>query len=397
MANLDQGTGEERTRGSSDRASGATDGPSQPRDDGPSSRDGATRATRATGSSAEPAPVPVWRRIERRDLGLAGLIAVVLALSPLTPPDWLLSLGAGALVGAAFVAYRVYARTSAPASVRAPARPATALRVPWLAIACLAAWGAAFAPTWVWMYGEWTSSVWQNNHGLFIPVVMVLLARSALRRDSGEPDPPSAWGWPVLGLGLALAVLDATAATRYLSSLGLVITLPGLSLLLLGRRRTLALGPVWLIGFFMLPVPTTAFNQVVLRNWTAAGTVPLLQGLGLATLREQTMIALPNSVFIVGDACSGFQTLYASFAASVFMACYCRYTWRRFALLALFAPLALAANILRAFALVLFGALGNIALLDTMLHEASGVAAFFGVLFVLYRFSDRERLQEAFA
>jgi exosortase/archaeosortase family protein len=66
-------------------------------------------------------------------------------------------------------------------------------------------------------------------------------------------------------------------------------------------------------------------------------------------------------------------------------------------LLALAAPLALAANVLRAFVLVLLGALGDVSLLDTALHEASGVAAFFLVLVVLYRFSDQQRLQEAFA
>jgi hypothetical protein len=36
-------------------------------------------------------------------------------------------------------------------------------------------------------------------------------------------------------------------------------------------------------------------------------------------------------------------------------------------------------------------------LLDTALHEGSGVAAFFLVCWVLYRVSDREQLNEAFA
>jgi hypothetical protein len=53
--------------------------------------------------------------------------------------------------------------------------------------------------------------------------------------------------------------------------------------------------------------------------------------------------------------------------------------------------------VLRAFTLVLLGTLGDMSLLDTALHECSGVAAFFLVCWVLYRVSDREQLNEAFA
>jgi exosortase len=346
-------------------------------------------------SAAEPSSGRGPLRIEPRDLVSGALIAVLLALSPLTPNEWGISFAIGAAMGAVWVAYRSYARRSSVSAATAP--QSLSVELTWFGAACLAAWAIAFAPTWVWMYREWTGSVWQNNHGIFIPVIMVLLARSALRRDRGGPEEASAWGLPIVALGLALALVDSASSTRYLAAIGLVITLPGLSLLLLGRRRTRMLGPVWLISIFMLPLPTTAFHQVALRNWTAAAATPLIQSIGLSALREQTVITLPNSMFIVGDACSGFATLYSSIAVAVFMACFCRSPWRRVMLLALAAPLALAANVLRAFVLVLLGALGDVSLLDTALHEASGVAAFFLVLVVLYRFSDQQRLQEAFA
>jgi len=270
-------------------------------------------------------------------------------------------------------------------------------RVPLLVWACLGAWLLAFGPTIEWMFEEWTGSVWQNNHGIFVPVVMWMLVRSALRRDPGGSDEPSVWGFALLGTGLLLALLDSAAHTRYLSAIALVISLPGLSLLLLGRRRTRATRVAWLMGLFMIPVPTTAFHHVYLRNFTAAATTPLLQWLGISALREHSVITLTNSIFVVADACSGFATLYSAFAVSVFMACFCDSRWRRALLLASFAPLAFVANVARAVFLILIAVYADTALLDTALHEASGVMSFFVVLVVLYRISDRERLQEAFA
>lgn len=345
------------------------------------------------GADATPGRVAV----QPRDLAVGAVIAVLFAFSPLTPDEWLVSFAIGGVIGAAWVAYRVHARRhGAPRRTRA-AHPLLGSDVSAIGWACVAAWCVAFAPTWAWMYREWTTSVWQNNHGIFIPVIMLFLGYSALRRDSGAPDRRSAWGLAVLALGLALALVDSASAIHYPAAIGLVISLPGLSLVVLGRRRTRLLAPVWILAIFMLPLPTTAFHQVALRNWTAAGANPILQAIGLSTLREQTVITLPNSMFIVGDACSGFNTLYSSVAVAVFMACFCRSPWRRVLLLALAAPLALAANVLRAVGLVLIGALGDMSLLDTALHEASGVAAFFLVLLVLYRVSDRERLLGAFA
>ncbi len=354
-----------------------------------------------TAPGADAIPVSWWRRIGRREWVIGGGIAILLALSPLTPDDWGVSLAIGFAMAALFLGYRAFvsptAVDSAPVSEATGGLVAGTAAFPWVATLTIVGWLAAFGPTFQWMYVEWTTSVWQNNHGIFVPVLMWLLARSALKRDSGEPDTPSAWGYALLAVGLTLALIDTASNTRYIASVGLVISLPGLSLIVLGRRRTRATAATWLMGLFMLPLPTMAFHHVFLRNFTAAAITPVLQWMGLSALREQSVLTLPQGLFVVGDACSGFATLYSAFAVCVFLACFSRSPWRRVLLLASFAPLALAANVIRAMALILIAIFLDGDLLDTALHEASGVASFFLVLVVLYRLCDREKLQEAFA
>ena len=186
------------------------------------------------------------------------------------------------------------------------------------------------------MYLEWTRSVWSNEHGLFVPFAMAWLARNALRGDTG-PAESSAWGLLPLGAGLALAVLDANAQTRYLGALGLLLALPGLSLLLLGPRRTLALRVPLLIGILLVPIPYTSGTPLALRTLTANGVLPLLHGLGFTAMREGTQLILPRQNFMVADACSGVATLYASLASAMVLAALSTSHWRR-ALLILFAP-----------------------------------------------------------
>ena len=61
-----------------------------------------------------------------------------------------------------------------------------------------------------------------------------------------------------------------------------------------------------------------------------------------------------------------------------------------------FVPLALAANVLRVLILVLMGHWGNLSLLDTALHEASGVASFAVIIAALFFLADRQTLRNAF-
>lgn len=315
-----------------------------------------------------------------RELALAALAGVVFTVSPFTPNELAPAAAGGLLVAAGILGWRLRPaspvwREETETTFRLRRDHVLALSV---SLLCL----AAFAPTIQWMYREWTRSVWSNEHGIFVPFAMIWLARNALRGDQG-PAESSAWGFLPLAAGLALAALDANAQTRYLAALGLVIALPGLSLLMLGPRRTRALRVPLLIGILLVPIPYTVGTPLLLRTLTASGVLPLLHLLGFTAMREGTQLMLPRQNFLVADACSGVATLYASVASAMVLAALSTSRWRRVALILSAPVLAIGANVVRVTLLVLLADTFGTALLDTAMHEASGVATFAVVLIVL--------------
>ena len=105
--------------------------------------------------------------------------------------------------------------------------------------------------------------------------------------------------------------------------------------------------------------------------------------LGFTAMREGTQLILPRQNFLVADACSGVATLYACVASAMVLAALSASPWRRVALILAAPILAIAANVVRVTLLVLLAHTFGTDLLDTAMHEASGVATFAVVLVIL--------------
>ncbi len=337
------------------------------------------------------------------DLLIGVAVAVFVAVGPFTPRAWLPSFAAGGLLGAAVVGWRIWRRRTAPpepevAEHDAAAAPPGVLRpqaaaIVWIALLALV---VLLGPTGLWLYDSWTRNIWSNAHGMLIPVVMGWMGYAALRRDpTPERDEASAWGFAFLVPGLLLVAIDSVVRTHQLAAIGLVVALPGLTLLLLGARRTRLVTIPLLLGIFMIPIKNSVNSHLYLKQITAWAVEPILAALGIPVIREGTLLELPNATFLVADACSGFATLYAAVGIAVVLAAYAR-TWPRRILLLLSAwPLAILANIARVTTLVAIANQYGLGLLDTPFHAASGVLTFWVVLAALIVMADREALREA--
>ncbi len=327
-----------------------------------------------------------------RELALAVGVAAVLAVSPFTPEEWGQSAVAGAVVGAGVFAWRI--RRLRHAEPPAVERARAVARVPALLWLSAALWVAVFAPTFAWMYRAWTNSIWTNNHGLFIPFFVAYLVVTTLRSDRRpESRESSAWGLPLVAAGVLLAAADAAVQTSYLAAAGLLLSLPGLALLLLGRRRARALAVPMVVSLLMVPIPNSLASHLYLRQGTAMAVEPILHALGIPAFREMTVIQMAQHVFIVSNACSGFATLYASIAVALILACYTP-SWKRRAALLLAAPLlAFSANVLRVLMLILLTDGMGSWVIESPLHPGSGVAAFFLALVGLFAIADRNVLR----
>ena len=327
-----------------------------------------------------------------REIALAAVITAVIALGPLTPNE----LGPSLLIGAAVAGGVAFWRLRRPRDEADEARAGAKIQLlplaGWLGLAGL--WTLAFLPTLRWLGHQWTYSVWANDHGIFMPFIMGYLVWNILRQDSDPEPDASALGLPLLGAGVLASIIDVFAGTKYLGMLGLLLSLPGLSLLLLGRRRTRMLGVPLVLSLLMTPIPITLSTHLFLRHITAVAVEPLIRATGTPVLREDTILQLSSGTFVVANACSGFSTLYASISVALVLALLARSPSRRVTLLLLAPVLAIAANIIRVAALVLIAHFVGQWTLDTPLHEATGVATFAVVLVGLFAVAKERTPQE---
>jgi len=237
---------------------------------------------------------------------------------------------------------------------------------------------AVYAPTVAWLWGRWTISVWHNAHGALIPPAVAYLSYLELNGKNRVQPASSAWGFAIIVPALLLHVLDTGMNTGLLSAASLVLLLPGLSLLLWGVERTRAILFPLAFMVFALPIPLslTESLHLVLRHVATKATAIVVPLLGIPVYAENTTLNLANASLTVGDACSGFSTLYAAAA----MACLVAYQaegWRRkFAVLVCAAPLAVAANIVRVIMLVVIVSATGVDVLNTWIHPASGMLTF---------------------
>lgn len=330
-----------------------------------------------------------------RELAIAGGVGALFTASPLTGDELPRAALAGLAIAGAVFAFRN--RHGLPRGGAEPDPHGLALpTIPLPILASLGLWVVAFFPTLRWLADKWTASVWTDEHGIFMPPLIATLAYFALRDDEREEPESSPWGLALLVPAFALGLIDAALRTGYLGALALVASLPGLSLVLLGARRSRLLAVPLALGLLMVPLPPAVATTVGLRQLTAAAVEPALHALGYSALRRDTVIQLAGeaNTFVVADECSGTATLYAGVTVAIVLACYSRSHWRRAALLAAAAPLAIAANVIRVVGLILMSSGIGHWIMDSPIHPLTGVATFFVVVAGLLIVAGRDPFRD---
>jgi exosortase len=255
----------------------------------------------------------------------------------------------------------------------------------------------AFTPTAVWLYERGTQSAFSEVHTLFMPLVLAYLIREQLKLDPDPTPSSSPLGFLFLVPALLLVALDAAMHTQMLGAIALVIALPGLSLLLLGTRRTRELAFPLALAVFIVPIPTGMLTPLysVLRPIAAIGTSWLVPLLGTPIARVGTALAVPGLTVEVADNCSGWSSLQAAVITALVLAHFSSSRKRRLVLLLSAIPVAIVCNILRVTALVLLAQRYGADLLDTTLHPASGVILFGVVIAVLFAIAGPDAMRSA--
>jgi exosortase len=325
----------------------------------------------------------------QKDLAWGVLLGALFAISPLSGAARVIpSVVGGALVAGIVMVFRRLARRRAPALLVAPTQPALIAR-PGLGVwVLLGAITALFLPTFHWLYQQYTVSVWRNAHGLFLPVVLFLLARSRLRKDPDPSESSSAWGIPLIVAGALLALLDAGVHSGLISSLGLIVVLPGLSLVLLGARRTRLIAFPLALSVFLLPLPENLPDPLWLPSATAFMIEQYFGVLGAPSSRLQTYFKLPVGVFGVSTNCSGLSAFYAASLLCTLLITTTR-SWGRRALIVLSVwPLTVTINGVRGAGLIWLCNEYGLGISGTPIHGLSGIATVMAVLGALLALAD---------
>ena len=243
-----------------------------------------------------------------------------------------------------------------------------------------------FLPTIIWLFERWTMGIWHNGHGILIACVVIYLIWQELKKHQLLDKSSTLWGFAILIPALSLHMLDAGMHTQLLSGLAFFLSLPGLSLLFLGTKRTKAiLFPLSML-LFTLPIPLTFTESIHLglRHIATKTTGWLLNFFEIPNFTSGTLIEIPNGSLRVADACSGFSTLYATITIAILTAYLCPSLIRRIIILSIAIPLAISVNIVRVFILTMLVHWIGLDVLATSAHEISGLLTFVVALPIIF-------------
>ena len=188
------------------------------------------------------------------------------------------------------------------------------------------------------------------THGFLIVPLALYFVWERREGLKALPVAPSLWGAGLLAVGLLMLVLGSVGAELFIQRSSLILVLAGLVWLILGTAflRELVFPLVFLV--FMIPLPAIVLNAIAfpLQLFAAQSATFCMQVAGIPVLREGNTIVLSNTTLEVVEACSGIRSLQALLALGAVYGYFTqKAVWKRWALLALSIPIAIAANAFR--------------------------------------------------
>ena len=182
--------------------------------------------------------------------------------------------------------------------------------------------GYAFLDTILVMEERWANSE-EYGYGYLIPVITIFLVWQRKNQLAEIEFNPSVSGLLLILFGGALFFLGAVATTNTLSQYGLVVTIMGIALALLGWRAfRIVMVPLALL-FFMVPLPPFIYNTLSTKLQLISSQlgVEVIRWFGISVYLEGNVIDLGTYKLQVVEACSGLRYLFP-LATLSFLAAY---------------------------------------------------------------------------
>lgn len=223
------------------------------------------------------------------------------------------------------------------------------------------------------------------SHGFFIIPIAIYLYY--MKRDELVfPAQKSTGGFVLFIVGLIFIILGTAASEYFTTRVGLVLTLSGFVLYSIGYPN---FRKVWFAFFFllfMIPIPAIIYYSatIPMQLFATKVTVVLLDLIGVPVARNGNIIALPNYMLEVVEACSGLRSLMTLLALGALYS-YTKMPGKVLPIILFFAtiPIAIATNIFRIFTTAVGAYAISKEVAEDFLHELSGMLVFVTALIML--------------
>ena len=230
------------------------------------------------------------------------------------------------------------------------------------------------------MVTTWNSSG-TYSHGFLIPPAFLWLVWIRRQQLAGLPIRPAWWALPVLAVTGMLWLVGQWASLALPTQFAVVAMVPTAVAAVLGVAWVRALMFPFVFLFFAVPFGESLVP--VLMDWTADFTVAALKLSGVPVYRDGLYFAIPSGNWSVVDSCSGIRYLFACLAvSSLYSWMNFRGTTRRLLFIGFALVVALVANWVRAYAIVMLGHLSNNEIATGADHLIYG-GLFFGVIMAI--------------
>ena len=250
----------------------------------------------------------------------------------------------------------------------------------------------AYGVTLSWCIDRWNAPTKYFEHCWLVPFVawaVLWVRRADWRVHAARFDRAGFW---LLGPALALHLLGALLMIDSWSAASIVLAVPGAAWLALGRERLRGQWSVLWFVLFLVPLPFYVEGRLAfhLKEFAVRAGSWLANAAGADMVRrgdELQPAGLPGSL-AVEDACGGLRSLMAMLTVAYCLAFFMRSrAWpRRVLIMAVAAPLAIAANVVRIALLCMLARWFGVGFAEGTGHSLANVAAWIAEVLALLAF-----------
>lgn len=239
-------------------------------------------------------------------------------------------------------------------------------------------WLVAFAPV-LWIHFRQLAT---QDHLSHFPITIGLIAFLAYGRRAELPSVKfrlSVYALVLAGLATACVLLCGWVGSGWIGMFGAVLAAWAMIELAGGPAARIPLRPAIVLSWMLLPLPFGMDRSLIIAMQKMASRVASswLDLQGIANLATGVVVRTPGHDYLVEEACSGVNSLFAALTIALFWVLHQQYGWIRSILFCAATVFwVLFANVIRVWAVVYFDSQRGIDLVSEPNHTIVGLLTF---------------------